>query len=81
MQSTLQLLQAYVEWASASVFLILQVLALLSVPSVLLRRRGKPMAKLSWLLALFAVPVLGLLAWWLIGRTHSYPHIPGTIGC
>jgi len=48
----------------------LQFAALLSVPSVLLRRRGRPTAALSWLLVLFAVPALGTLTWWLIGRTR-----------
>jgi cardiolipin synthase A/B len=47
----------------------LQVLALISVPNVLLRRRGKPLAALAWLLALFALPGVGLLAWWAFGRT------------
>ncbi len=44
--------------------------ALLTVPSVLLQRAGRPLAALSWLLALFALPAPALLAWWLIGRTH-----------
>ena len=30
--------------------------ALLTVPSVLLQRAGRPLAALSWLLALFALP-------------------------
>ena len=46
-----------------------QVLALLTMPSVLLRRRGEPRGTLSWLLALFALPVMGVIAWWLFGRT------------
>lgn len=52
------------------VFLASQLLALLTIPSVLLRRRGRPSAALSWLLALFALPLLGVLAWWAFGRTH-----------
>lgn len=44
--------------------------ALLTVPSVLLQRAGRPTAALSWLLALFAVPALAVMAWWLFGRTH-----------
>lgn len=51
-------------------FLVAQVLALATVPSVLLRRRGRPAAALSWLLALFALPLFGVLAWWAFGRTH-----------
>jgi len=46
------------------------VLALLTVPSVLLQRQGRPQAALSWLLVLFAFPYLGLLLWWAIGRKH-----------
>lgn len=46
------------------------VAALATVPSVLLRRKGRPAAALSWLLALFALPGAGLLAWWAFGRTR-----------
>jgi cardiolipin synthase len=70
MTSTWELLAEIAQWLEGLVFLLLQTLAVLSVPSVLLRRRSRPMAKLSWLLALFAVPGIGVLAWWLIGRTH-----------
>ncbi len=52
------------------IFSVLVLMALLTVPSVLLRRRGRPAAALSWLLALFALPGLGVLAWWAFGRTH-----------
>lgn len=51
-------------------FLLFLLVALLTVPSVLLRRRGRPAAALSWLLALFALPGFGALAWWAFGRTH-----------
>ncbi len=44
--------------------------ALLTAPSVLLQRAGQPLAALSWLFALFALPAFAVLAWWLIGRTH-----------
>lgn len=44
--------------------------ALFTVPSILLQRAGRPTAALSWILALFALPVVTLLAWWLFGRTH-----------
>jgi cardiolipin synthase len=40
------------------------------VPSVLVQRAGRPQTALSWILALFMVPPLALLSWWLIGRTH-----------
>jgi cardiolipin synthase len=56
------------------VFMVLSnvtfVLALLSIPSVLVRRRGRPQAALSWVLAMLTVPVVGLLLWWAMGRTH-----------
>ena len=44
--------------------------ALLTVPSVLLQRAGRPIAAVSWILALFALPALALAAWWLFGRVH-----------
>ena len=47
-----------------------EILTLVTVPSVLLSRRGQPLAALSWTLALVAVPLLGVLAWWLIGRSY-----------
>lgn len=51
------------------VLTLLELFALASVPSVLLRRRGRPIAALAWLMTLFALPGLGGLAWWLMGRT------------
>ena len=54
----------FVYWA----FAIGQASALLTVPSVLLRRRGRPTASLAWLLTLFLLPVLGLVLWWAFGR-------------
>lgn len=44
--------------------------AVLTVPSVLLQRAGRPAAALSWLLALFALPGVAVVAWWLFGRLH-----------
>ena len=44
--------------------------ALLTAPNVLLQRAGRPIAAVSWLLALFALPALALAAWWLFGRVH-----------
>lgn len=46
------------------------VLALLSLPSVLRQHHGRPAATMSWLLALFAVPWVGVVCWWLLGRNH-----------
>lgn len=46
------------------------VLTVLTVPSVLLQRQGRPNAALSWLFALFALPYLAIPAWWFAGRTH-----------
>lgn len=46
------------------------VLALLSIPSVLLAKRGRPQAALVWILVMMAMPYLGILAWWLIGRRY-----------
>lgn len=46
------------------------IAALLTLPSVLLRRAGRPLSALSWMLALLSMPPIGLLAWWFIGRSH-----------
>ncbi|MFB6351982.1 MAG: phospholipase D-like domain-containing protein, partial [Bradymonadaceae bacterium] len=51
---------------------VADLLALLSVPSVLLRRQGRPLAAMSWLLALFVLPYLGVLFWWIVGREHLH---------
>jgi cardiolipin synthase len=50
--------------------LVGELLALLTIPSVLIRRRGHPIAALAWLLALIALPLVGVVLWWGIGRTH-----------
>ncbi len=47
-----------------------EMLALFTVPSVLLRRRGRPTVAIAWLLSLFSLPLLGSLAWWTFGRTR-----------
>lgn len=47
-----------------------ELMALLTVPSVLLERRGQPLSALSWTLSLVALPFVGVAAWWLIGRAH-----------
>jgi len=46
------------------------VLALMSIPSVLVQRAGRPMAALAWILGMIAVPPIGLLLWWVMGRRH-----------
>lgn len=45
-------------------------LAILTIPSVLLNRRGRPISALAWILLLIGVPGLGLISWWLLGRRH-----------
>jgi cardiolipin synthase len=50
--------------------LVAELLALLTIPSVLIQRRGRPQAALAWVLALIAVPFAGVLIWWGIGRSH-----------
>lgn len=44
------------------------VLALITAPSILLARRGRPTAALSWLFFLALFPIPGALVWWAIGR-------------
>jgi cardiolipin synthase len=44
--------------------------ALMTAPTVLIERRGRPVAALSWLLALFALPPIAVASWWIFGRTH-----------
>lgn len=46
------------------------VLTFASVPSVLRRRRGRPVSALAWLLALFGLPFVGAGSWWLLARTR-----------
>jgi cardiolipin synthase len=57
------------ETLSRVLFAVSYGLGLLTAPSVLLRRRGNPRAALSWLLTLFALPLLGAFLWWAFGRT------------
>lgn len=46
------------------------VMALLTVPSVLLQKEGHPVAALAWILAMFVLPPFGALAWWTAGRVY-----------
>jgi cardiolipin synthase len=50
--------------------LVAELLALLTIPSVLLQRRGQSLSALSWTLSLIGLPFFGVLLWWGIGRTH-----------
>lgn len=66
--------------ALLTAFAALEFLSLLSVPSVLLRRRGRPQSALAWLLALIAFPGLGAVAWWAFGRTRLERRLRSHIG-
>lgn len=55
-----------VDW----ILLAAELLGLATIPSVLVQRRGRPLAALSWILALLAIPLVGVVLWWLLGRTH-----------
>jgi cardiolipin synthase len=46
------------------------LLALATIPSVLVQRRERPLAALSWVITLLAIPFGGVVGWWLLGRTH-----------
>lgn len=64
---------AQIDWSLRGwdlALVITYALAILTVPSVLLKRRGNPYAAVSWLLALFALPFVGVFLWWAMGRTH-----------
>lgn len=50
--------------------LVAEILSLLTLPSILRQRLGQPLSALSWFLAMVAFPFFGVLAWWLIGRSH-----------
>src|SRR5262249_10510425 len=66
-------LLAQIRWSTDWWLLLLELsylLALASVPSVLLQRRGQPHSAVSWLLVLFALPGIGIFLWWAIGRKH-----------
>jgi cardiolipin synthase A/B len=72
MLAALYILMSTVVDDHAAVWLLLgaDLVALASVPSVLLRRRGRPVAALSWLLAVAVLPYAGVILWWTLGRTH-----------
>lgn len=63
------LLQTFFGSGTARVALIAaDLLALATVPSVLAERSGRPQVLTVWILALFALPFIGPLAWWWLGR-------------
>ncbi|MCH8044430.1 MAG: cardiolipin synthase [Planctomycetes bacterium] len=69
----LELFIAQIDWSSNwwwALFALPYLLALVSIPSVLLQRRGAPLSALSWSLTLFSLPYLGLFLWWAMGRNH-----------
>ncbi|MBK79919.1 MAG: cardiolipin synthase [Gammaproteobacteria bacterium] len=72
MHSILSLVFGAVFDGSVAIWVVVvgDLLAVATVPSVLLSRSGRPLAALSWLLALLALPYVGVLAWWLLGRMH-----------
>lgn len=65
-----ELIRSATDELAFSTRVILQIAAALTVPSVLLKRRGRPTSAIAWLLVLFAVPAIGTLAWWIVGRTR-----------
>jgi len=50
--------------------LVAELLAFLTIPSVLLQRKGQSLSALSWILCLIGLPFFGVLFWWGLGRTH-----------
>ncbi len=65
-----ELLDGTTTEVALSTLFVLEFVAVLTVPSLLLKRRGRPTSALTWLLVLFALPAGGVLAWWLVGRTR-----------
>jgi cardiolipin synthase len=57
------------EWSWAGFMAVNYVCAFLAILSVL-RQRKEPTSLLAWILAILAVPVLGILAYWLIGSNR-----------
>ncbi len=45
------------------------ILAIIHIPSVLLRR-SNPVGQLAWIMCLIALPYVGVLSWWVFGRTR-----------
>ena len=55
-------------WAAMAI--AAEAIALLTIPSVLIERRGQPTSALAWVLTMVGLPFLGVLSWWMIGRSH-----------
>jgi cardiolipin synthase len=51
------------------IILFADILALVSAPSVIIQRRSQPLSALSWVFAIFALPYVGVIFWWLLGHT------------
>lgn len=58
-------------WGTA-LWLVADVMSVATIPSVLLHRKGRPMAALAWLFAILGAPLLGVAAWWLLGRRRLH---------
>lgn len=54
--------------AARAALIAADVVALATVPSVLAERSGRPQVLTAWILALFALPFAGPIAWWWFGR-------------
>jgi cardiolipin synthase len=59
-------LNAPLTWGTV-IWLLSALLAMATIPSVLIHRKGRPMSALAWLFAVMAMPILGSAAWWVIG--------------
>jgi len=55
---------------AAVVVLFADLLAIATIPSILIERRGSPSAALSWILAVVSIPYGGVFLWWMLGRRH-----------
>ncbi len=58
------------QWGWWSLLAIEMLLVAISIPSVLLKRSGKPQAAISWVMILILLPFVGFFFWWAIGRRH-----------
>ena len=52
------------------IYYLFFVLGVLTIPSVLLKKKRRPVSTLSWSLALLTLPFPSVLFWWFLGRTH-----------
>ncbi len=63
-------------WSLATIVGLIQVageiVGIIHIPSVLLRRSGRPGAQLTWIMCLILLPFVGVVLWWLMGRTHLH---------